>query len=112
MLAADSVEIGSAAASLSGVPAVEVAGSHFKLPFGISLNFMSFSQCIFIKGLEVLAHCTASKCLIAPIDFIPLHPTLPAGIRLDDAGIDGETFTLDQAGRHVAPQRLIEQPPE
>jgi len=33
-------------------------------------------------------------------------------IRLDDAGVDGETFTLDQTGRHAAPQHLIEQPAE
>ena len=33
-------------------------------------------------------------------------------IRLDDAGVDGETFTLDQAGRHAAPQHFIEQPAE
>jgi hypothetical protein len=38
----DSVEkVGSAAASLSGVPAVEVAGTHFKLPFGVSLSFLA-----------------------------------------------------------------------
>ncbi|WAG80992.1 hypothetical protein LMK08_10155 [Metapseudomonas furukawaii] len=36
---ADSVEKGgSAAAGRSGVPAVEVAASHFKLPFGDSLS--------------------------------------------------------------------------
>ncbi|HCE9704357.1 TPA: hypothetical protein NH406_005226 [Pseudomonas aeruginosa] len=35
----DSVEkVGSAAARRSGVPAVEVAASHFKLPFGVSLS--------------------------------------------------------------------------
>jgi len=39
---ADSVEkVGSAAAGLSGVPAVEVAGNHFKLPFGVSLSFLA-----------------------------------------------------------------------
>lgn len=42
LLLADSVEkVGSAAASLSGVPAVEVAGTHFKLPFGVSLSFLA-----------------------------------------------------------------------
>ncbi|MGV6473625.1 hypothetical protein [Azotobacter vinelandii] len=41
-LMADSVEkVGSAAASRSGVPAVEVAASHFKLPFGISLSVLA-----------------------------------------------------------------------
>ncbi|RRW10824.1 hypothetical protein EGJ71_17670, partial [Stutzerimonas stutzeri] len=41
-LMADSVEkVGSAAAGLSGVPAVEVAGNHFKLPFGVSLSFLA-----------------------------------------------------------------------
>lgn len=41
-LAADSVEkVGSAAAGRSDVPAVEVAGSHFKLPFGVSLSFLA-----------------------------------------------------------------------
>ncbi len=40
LLLADSVEkVGSAASGLSGVPAVEVAGTHFKLPFGVSLSF-------------------------------------------------------------------------
>jgi hypothetical protein len=39
---ADSVEkLGSAAASWSTVPAIDVAASHFKLPFGISLSFLS-----------------------------------------------------------------------
>jgi hypothetical protein len=39
---ADSVEkVGSAAAGLSGVPAVEVAGTHLKLPFGVSLSFLA-----------------------------------------------------------------------
>ncbi|WP_181063837.1 hypothetical protein [Stutzerimonas kunmingensis] len=38
----DSVEkVGSAAAGRSDVPAVEVAGSHFKLPFGVSLSFLA-----------------------------------------------------------------------
>lgn len=42
LLATDSVEkVGSAAAGRSGVPAVEVAGSHFKLPFGISLSVLA-----------------------------------------------------------------------
>jgi len=41
-LPADSVEkVGSAAAGRSDVPAVEVAGSHFKLPFGVSLSFLA-----------------------------------------------------------------------
>lgn len=41
-LLADSVEkVGSAAAGLSGVPAVEVAGTHLKLPFGVSLSFLA-----------------------------------------------------------------------
>jgi len=40
--AADSVEkVGSAAASRPGVPAVEVAASHFKLPFGVSLSVLA-----------------------------------------------------------------------
>ncbi|AZL50094.1 hypothetical protein [Stutzerimonas stutzeri] len=39
---ADSVEkVGSAAAGRSGVPAVEVAGSHFKLPLGTSLSVLA-----------------------------------------------------------------------
>ncbi|MCS8313123.1 hypothetical protein N0542_20475 [Pseudomonas aeruginosa] len=39
---ADSVEkVGLAAAGRSNVPAVEVAGSHFKLPFGVSLSFFA-----------------------------------------------------------------------
>jgi hypothetical protein len=39
---ADSVEkVGSAATSRSGVPAVEVAASHFKLPFGVSLSVLA-----------------------------------------------------------------------
>ncbi|MNZ91156.1 hypothetical protein D3C78_1101300 [compost metagenome] len=77
-------------------------------------NFLgkSFSQRLFIKGFEVLAHGAAAERWITPIDFISRRPTLPAGIRLDDAGVDGETFTLDQAGRHAAPQHLIEQPAE
>ncbi|MCY1533154.1 hypothetical protein D9M68_684670 [compost metagenome] len=54
----------------------------------------------------------AAELWITPIDFISRHPTLPAGIRLDDAGVDGEACTLDQAGRHAAPQHLIEQPAE
>ena len=38
-LPADSVEkVASAAANRSGVPAAEVAASHFKLPFGVSLS--------------------------------------------------------------------------
>lgn len=38
----DSVEkVGSAAASRPGVPAVEVAASHFKLPFGVSLSVLA-----------------------------------------------------------------------
>jgi len=41
-LRADSVEkVGSAAAGRSDVPAVEVAGSHFTLPFGVSLSFLA-----------------------------------------------------------------------
>jgi hypothetical protein len=41
-LLADSVEkVGSAATSRSGVPAVEVAASHFKLPFGVSLSVLA-----------------------------------------------------------------------
>jgi len=41
-LSADSVEkVGSAAASRPGVPAVEVAVSHFKLPFGVSLSVLA-----------------------------------------------------------------------
>ena len=41
-LPADSVEkVGLAAAGRSNVPAVEVAGSHFKLPFGVSLSFFA-----------------------------------------------------------------------
>ncbi|MFG9746964.1 hypothetical protein ACEP3B_28700 [Pseudomonas aeruginosa] len=39
---ADSVEkLSSAAASWSAVPAIEVTGSHFKLPFGVSLSFLA-----------------------------------------------------------------------
>jgi hypothetical protein len=42
LLLADSVEkVGSAAAGRSDVPAVEVAGSHFKLPFGVSQSFLA-----------------------------------------------------------------------
>jgi len=41
-LLANSVEkVGSAAAGRSGVPAVEVAASHFKLPFGVSLSVLA-----------------------------------------------------------------------
>ncbi len=41
-LLADSVEkVALAAACRSGVPAVEVAASHFKLPFGVSLSFFA-----------------------------------------------------------------------
>lgn len=72
----------------------------------------SFSQRLFIKDFEVLAHGATAERWIAPIDHISRRPTLPAGIRVDDAGADGETFTLDQAGRHAAPQHLIEQPAE
>ena len=39
---ADSVEkVGLAAARRSDVPAVEVAASHFKLPFGVSLSVLA-----------------------------------------------------------------------
>jgi hypothetical protein len=41
-LLADSVEkVGLAAASQSVVPAVEVAASHFKLPFDVSLSVLA-----------------------------------------------------------------------
>lgn len=41
-LSADSVEkVGLAAACRSGVPAVEVAASHFRLPFGVSLSVLA-----------------------------------------------------------------------
>jgi len=41
-LLADSVEkVGLAAARRSDVPAVEVAASHFKLPFGVSLSVLA-----------------------------------------------------------------------
>jgi len=41
-LSADSVEkVGLAAARRSDVPAVEVAASHFKLPFGVSLSVLA-----------------------------------------------------------------------
>ena len=41
-LPADSVEkVASAAACGSSVPAVEVAASHFKLPFGVSLSVLA-----------------------------------------------------------------------
>nr|WP_260869612.1 hypothetical protein [Stutzerimonas stutzeri] len=41
-LMADSVEkVGLAAACRSGVPAVEVAASHFRLPFGVSLSVLA-----------------------------------------------------------------------
>ncbi len=41
-LLADSVEkVASAAACGSSVPAVEVAASHFKLPFGVSLSVLA-----------------------------------------------------------------------
>ena len=41
-LLADSVEkVGLAAACRSGVPAVEVAASHFRLPFGVSLSVLA-----------------------------------------------------------------------
>ncbi|BGE67101.1 hypothetical protein CRPA25_33580 [Pseudomonas aeruginosa] len=39
---ADSVEkVGSVAAGRSNVPAVEVAASHFRLPFGVSLSVLA-----------------------------------------------------------------------
>ncbi|WP_166737197.1 hypothetical protein [Pseudomonas aeruginosa] len=39
---ADSVEkVGLAAACRSGVPAVEVTASHFRLPFGVSLSVLA-----------------------------------------------------------------------
>jgi hypothetical protein len=39
---ADSVEkVGLAAARRSDVPAVEVAASHFRLPFGVSLSVLA-----------------------------------------------------------------------
>jgi hypothetical protein len=39
---ADSVEkVASAAANRSGVPAAEVAASHFKLPSGVSLSVLA-----------------------------------------------------------------------
>ncbi|MDV7900365.1 hypothetical protein R4J99_32980, partial [Pseudomonas aeruginosa] len=42
LLLADSVEkVASAAACRSSVPAVEVAASHFKLPFGVSLSVLA-----------------------------------------------------------------------
>ncbi len=42
-LLADSVEkLSSAAASWSAVPTIEVTGSHFKLPFGVSLSFLAW----------------------------------------------------------------------
>lgn len=42
LLAADSVEkVSLAAARRSDVPAVEVAASHFKLPFGVSLSVLA-----------------------------------------------------------------------
>ncbi|MNE34459.1 hypothetical protein D3C80_1281830 [compost metagenome] len=67
-------------------------------------NFLgkSFRQRLFIKGFEVLAHGAAAERWITPIDFISRHPTLPAGIRLDDAGVDGEAFAFDQAGHYAA----------
>jgi len=41
-LLADSVEkVALAAASRSDVPAVEVAASHFRLPFGVSLSVLA-----------------------------------------------------------------------
>ncbi|HBP5996308.1 TPA: hypothetical protein L6A23_31110 [Pseudomonas aeruginosa] len=41
-LMADSVEkVGLAAACRSGVPAVEVAASHFRLPFDVSLSVLA-----------------------------------------------------------------------
>jgi len=41
-LLADSVEkVGLAAACRSGVPAVEVTASHFRLPFGVSLSVLA-----------------------------------------------------------------------
>ncbi|MFL3598612.1 hypothetical protein ACJU29_17890, partial [Pseudomonas aeruginosa] len=41
-LMADSVEkVGLAAACRSGVPAVEVTASHFRLPFGVSLSVLA-----------------------------------------------------------------------
>jgi predicted thioredoxin/glutaredoxin len=42
LLLADSVEkVGLAAACRSGVPAVEVTASHFRLPFGVSLSVLA-----------------------------------------------------------------------
>ena len=63
------------------------------------------------QGIKVLAHGAGAQGRIAPVDrLITRYTALPAGIRLDDAGVHGKAFALDQAGAHATTQHFIEQP--
>jgi len=57
---------------------------------------------------EILGHCTLLPLLICPIEFCRRFAMIAAGVPLDHAGIDRETFALGQAHSHRGPHDTLE----
>ena len=48
------------------------------------------------------------SCRFSPLDVFPNHALEPAGIRLDDRGVNGESFTTYKPRSHAAPNNGLE----
>src|SRR5574337_1268647 len=61
----------------------------------------------------MLANGPAAPGRILPdIGLLARHGQLGTGFGRHDAGIDGETFALDQTGRHAGAHHLVKDPAE
>ena len=62
-----------------------------------------------VKRIQVLACRPTIQLRVRPIDLLVTgHTLISAGVRLHHRGIDSETFTTHQAGRHAAPHYVLE----
>jgi hypothetical protein len=60
-----------------------------------------------IQGRQIFAHRTTDRLLVRPVRLSAGHTPLTVGIRLYQAGIDGEPFTTHQPFPHATLQDLL-----
>ena len=75
-------------------------------------RWCDFGRSVRVEGIEILAHRPGDIFVFRPGGWPAIHFATAAGVRLDHAGIDGETLATDKAGLHALPHHMLEQPPE
>src|SRR5262249_23067892 len=61
-----------------------------------------------IESRKELGRCPRLPLRRRPVDLVGSLAVIPAGIRLNDAGIDGEAFALDQTSIHAGPHHRLQ----